>query len=120
MVEKKKELRFIRDIELQKIQVIESNNQGSFNFRSSIIAGGLVGALILIATMQFQNLIPLVVGFIGDIIAILAMPYLIRDLKKTRDEQNTFIDGLLLRVGKGDKLESIEELLKMQRKRGKK
>jgi hypothetical protein len=107
-----------RDIELQKIQIIESNNQGSYNFRASIIAGGLVGAFILIATMQFENVIPLMVGFILDLIVILAMPFIIRSLKKTRDAQNTFIDGLLLRVENGEELESIVELLKMQRKRG--
>lgn len=112
-----------RDIELQKIQIIESNNQGSYNFRSSIIAGGLTGAFILIATiqvtaLQFQNVILVMMGFFLDLIVILAMPYFIRDLKKNRAKQITFIDNLLLRVGNGDKLESIDELLKRQRKRG--
>ena len=120
MAEKKKELPFIQNIELQKIQVIESNYQGWFNFRGSIIAGGFVGALILIATMQYQNFIIPWVGYISDAIVIVAIAFFMQDLKNTRDKHITFIDGLLLRVGNSNNLESINELLNIQRKGAKK
>jgi hypothetical protein len=99
-----------QDIDLQKIQVLESSYQGWFNFKASIVAGGIVGTLILIASMQFQNIINLNGLIIGDSILTVAGVYLILTLREAHDEHINFINSLILKIEKGEKLDSIEEL----------
>jgi hypothetical protein len=52
-----------QDIDLQKIQILESYYQGWFNFKASIVAGFIIGATILIATIEYEKIISLA-GFI--------------------------------------------------------
>jgi hypothetical protein len=99
-----------QDIDLQKIQVLESSYQGWFNFKTSIVAGGIVGTLILIASMQFQNVINLYGLIIGDSILAIAGFYFITTLREAHDEHIDFINSLMLKIEKGEKLDSIEEL----------
>jgi hypothetical protein len=54
-----------QDIDLQKIQVLESSYQGWFNFKASLIAGTIIGTLVLVATMTFENILPLMEPLAG-------------------------------------------------------
>jgi len=106
-------------IDLQKIQVLSSSYQGWFNFKASIVAGNIVGALILIATMFYQNVLDMYGAYLGYAIATGAALYFIWEMRKAHDEHISFVNGLMLRIEKGEKLESIEELRKMQGKSAK-
>lgn len=108
-----------QDIDLQKVQILESSYQGWFNFRASLVAGAIVGTLILIATIQFQNIIPSYGAYIGVLIVIIAGAIFISDMKNEHEKHISFMNGLMLRIEKGEKLESIEELRKMHEKRRK-
>ena len=108
-----------QDVDLQKIQILESSYQGWFSFRASLLAGGIVGALVLVATMYYQNVVDLYGAYIGYAIVIGATLYFIRDVKKAHNEHINFISGLILRIETGEKLESIEELRKMKGKNAK-
>ena len=89
------------------------------NFKASIIASTIVGTVILIATMQYQNIINLYGVFIGYTILAIAAFYLISEMKETYNEHISFMNSLILRIEKGEKLESIEELRKMHGKSAK-
>lgn len=105
-----------QDIDLQKIQVLESSYQGWFNFKASLIAGSIVGTLILIATMQYQNVVNLYGVIIGDSFLASAGIYFIATLRQSHDEHINFINGLIVQIEKGEKLDSIEELRKTHNK----
>lgn len=109
-----------QDIDLQKIQVLESSYQGWFNFKASLIAGTIVGTLILIATMQYQNVVNLYGVIIGDSFLAVAGFYFIVTLRQGHDEHINFINGLVVQIEKGEKLDSIEELRKTHKKSVKK
>ena len=105
-----------QDIDLQKIQVLESSYQGWFNFKASIIAGTIVGTVILIATIQYEKLLPLYAVPIAYLVLFVGGYYMIQDMKKTHEEHISFINGLMLRIENKEELESIEELRKMHKK----
>jgi len=44
-----------RDLDLQKIQILESTYQAWFNLVASIFASGFVGMLILIVTLYYEG-----------------------------------------------------------------
>jgi len=108
-----------QDIDLQKIQVLESSYQGWFNFKASIVAGTIVGTVILIVNMQYQNIINLYGVFVGYLFLVIGAFYFISDMKESHDEHISFMNGLILRIEEGEKLESIEELRKMHKKSAK-
>jgi hypothetical protein len=104
-----------QDIDLQKIQVLESSFQGWFNFKTSLVAGSVVGILILIATLQYENIFPLYSIPIFYLIVLLAGFYMVSDLRKTHEDHISFVNSLMLRVERREKLESIEELRKIKK-----
>jgi hypothetical protein len=71
-----------QDIDLQKIQVLESSYQGWFNFKASLVAGTIVGTIILIATMQYQQIVNGYGVGVGYAVLTLAGFYFISGMKK--------------------------------------
>lgn len=108
-----------QNVDLQKIHILESSYQGWFHFRASIVAGAFVGTLVLVATMFYQNVINLIVAWIGYAIVMVATFGFIWDIRNAHNKHISFINGLMLRIEKGEKLESIEELRKMHGKSSK-
>jgi hypothetical protein len=108
-----------QDVDLQKIQVLISRYQGWFSFKASLLAGAAVGILILIATMFYQNLLPMYAAYLGYAIVTVFFCYFIWDMRKAHDGYMSSINGLMLRIEKGEKLESIEELREMHGKSAK-
>jgi hypothetical protein len=99
-----------QDIDLQKIQVLENSYQGWFNFRSSIIAGGIIGTLILVATMQYEKILNIYAFAVGYLIIVFSSLIFIRDMKQSHNKHIGFINDLIQKIEKGEKFESIEEL----------
>jgi hypothetical protein len=99
-----------QDIDLQKIQFLESSFQGWFNFKTSLVAGSIIGILILVATLQIENIIPLYSVPISYLVVVGAGYYMLSDMKKTHEVHISFMNNLMLRVERKEKLESIEEL----------
>ncbi len=106
-----------QDIDLQKIQILESSYQGWFNFRVSIIGGGFIGVLVLVATVSYENIIPAYGAVIGYVIVLVAGFYMMWEMSKMHNDHITFISSLVTRVEKGEKLESIEKLREENRER---
>lgn len=101
-----------QDIDLQKIQVLESSYQGWFNFKASLIAGVIIGLLILLATTQLEKIFPPYAIVVGDFIVIIFGLISIRDMKQSQENHIDFISDLLQKIEKGEKLDSIEIIRK--------
>jgi hypothetical protein len=101
-----------QDIDLQKIQILESYYQGWFNFKASLIAGAVVGTLILIATIEYEKIIPLLGFFISWLIIMVLSIYVLNDMKKDHEKHVSFINELIEKIEKGERLDSIEKLRK--------
>ena len=102
-----------QEIDLQKIQTLESSYQGWFNFKASIATGGVVGFVILFATVYFEGTIDLTVLIVANALIYGLAFYMAYDMSKTHDKHIKFIDDLVKRVELGEKkLESIMELKK--------
>ncbi len=106
-----------QDIDLQKIQILESSYQGWFNFRVSYIAGGFIGVLILLATLWIENIVPAYVGIISYVVVFVGAFYMIGEMSKMHNDHIAFVSGLMARMEKGEKLESIQELREANKKR---
>ncbi len=106
-----------QDIDLQKIQIIESSYQGWFNFRVSIIAGGFIGILVLIATISIENIIPAYGAIIGYIIVFMGAFFMMREMSKMHNDHITFMSSLITKVEMGEQLESIEQLREDNKKK---
>ncbi len=107
------------DIDLQKIQILESSYQGWFNFRVSYIAGGFIGVLVLVATLWFENILPAYGGIIGYGIVFVGAFYMVIEMSKMHNDHIAFISSLVARVEKGEQLESIEKLREEYKKKAK-
>ena len=103
-----------QEIDLQKIQVIESSYERWFNFKVSIIAGGLIGILIFVATMQYEKIINIYGLAISDLLILAFAIYLIWDLKQNHEQHNRFVNDLIHKIENGDKLDPIEKLRQKQ------
>ena len=113
---------FDKEIELQKIQILQNDYEAWFNTGASLWVGGLIGLLILILTVYYNkqfnpnpalNLILTVITAI--IVYILFAYYGIRFMNR---RSNTFLaltDQLLANVEKGIPLGSVVELRKKWR-----
>ena len=99
-----------QEIDLQKIQVLESSYERWFNFKVSIIAGGLIGILILVATLQIEKIINIYGLVISELLILAFAFYFIWDLKQNHEQHNSFINDLIQKIENGEKLNPIEEL----------
>ncbi len=106
-----------QDIDLQKIQILESSYQGWFNFRVSIIAGGFIGILVLIATITIENIIPAYGAVIGYVIVFMGALIMMREMSKMHNDHIIFISNLITKVENGEKLEPIEQLREENKKK---
>jgi uncharacterized membrane-anchored protein len=121
MSEKK---RFDKDVEFQKIQILQNDFQARFNLVSSLWVAGLVGLLILVLTVYYNkqfnpdatvNLVLTIVTI--AVVYALFEHYGPRYMKKQSNEFLAFVDELLAKVEKGDALGSIMELKKQLEER---
>ena len=99
-----------QEIDLQKIQVLQSSYERWFNFKVSIIAGVLIGILILVATMQYEKIINIYGLVISELFVLAFAFYFIWDLKQNHEKHNGFINDLIQKIENGEKLDPIEEL----------
>jgi hypothetical protein len=99
-----------QEIDLQKVQVLESSYQGLFNLRASLITGTIIGVLILLATIQFENLLPVYSTVVAYPIVFAFAFYYLHDMKKTHNEHIDFMDKLILKIEKGERLGTIHDL----------
>lgn len=104
-----------QDIDLQKIQVLESSYSDWFSFKASLTAGIAVGVSILIATMQYQHILDIFAVAFSYVILYLAFAYLLYDMKRDRTRHLRFVNSLFIKIEKGDKLPSIKELRKQNK-----
>jgi hypothetical protein len=99
-----------QDIDLQKIQVLESSYQGWFTVNASFATGAYVALAVLFVTLKIENLIDLnwfmFLYFLAFIYGILSAVYLQRRHNRHMD----FMSNLLAKIEKGEKLGSIKEL----------
>jgi hypothetical protein len=99
-----------RDVDLQKIQILNDWYQAYFNIVGSVIAGGFIGLVVLFTTLFYGNLLMLSMIFL-----ILWVGFAIfgkRFLDKNYDAFLTYIDTLHRKVERGEALPSIMELRK--------
>jgi hypothetical protein len=109
-----------QDIDLQKIDVLESSYQGWFNFKASLVAGVVIGTLILLATAQYEQIFPTYATGIGNFIVLAFALYSINGMKKDHERHLSFISGLIQQIEKGERLDSIEGLKEKHKEENKK
>jgi F0F1-type ATP synthase membrane subunit a len=108
---------FDKDIELLKIQALQSEFQTWFNAGVSLWVAGLVGLLIAALTFYYNkqfsananlNLFLTLVGI--AVVYIVFRYYGIRRMERVSNRFLTFVDKLIAEVEKGNSLGSIMEL----------
>jgi hypothetical protein len=106
---KPKEKSFDKDIELQKIQLLNDDFESYFGVAGSILTGGFVSLTVLILTIfLFYTIVALVLVFaIGVIVAI---TFVWLEINKRRFF--TLLDELIDKVRNKEALEPITELRK--------
>lgn len=113
-----------RDIDLQKIQALDSYFQTWFNTGASIWVGGFIALLILILTVYYNkqfssdvmvNLVLTIIAAVA-VYAVLGL-YGLHFMNKRSNEFLAFVDKLLAQVEKGERLPSLMELKKQIRKK---
>jgi amino acid permease len=106
-----------RDIDLQKIQVLDNNFQSLFNFMCSIASGGLIAVIVLIATIYYttpaiQNANNFTVYIIINSTVFLIFLFILKYLRNQRIKHLREISTLVDRIENGYTLPSINELRK--------
>jgi hypothetical protein len=99
-----------QDIDLQKIHVLESSYQAWFNLKSTVIITLIIGFLILISTVTYEKLINLQTMAFADFLIMAIFAFLIYNTRKSHDAHMFYVSELILRVEKGERLCSLEEL----------
>lgn len=110
---------FDKDIELQKIQVLQNDFQAWFNTVGSLWVGGFIGLAIMILTVYYSRQFNpdanwnLVLSLISIAILYAMFGYYApRFMNKRSNDFLVFVDELFANVEKGDALGSIMELKK--------
>lgn len=106
-----------KDIELQKIQTLDSNSQTWFNLVGSIVASAFIGLIITFITLYYEGLVNLVIYSIGFGAVYVAMYFSLKFMNKRSNEHLEYIDGLYAKIEKGEALPSLMELQKQSRKK---
>ncbi len=118
---KEKEEKIKRDIELQKIQALDSYYQARFSTSGSILVGMFIGISVLVLTQYYTPNSPFYYGSLSGVIfsmIALGIPCVMFGffgmwkMKKSSDEFLAFIGKLLIQVEKGESLPSLMELQK--------
>lgn len=107
---------FDREVELQKIQILDSDFRGWFSFMASILSGAFIGLLILVATLFYQGTIDYLGFWIGLIVvfAFVALfgGYFMRNMN---NDHLSYINGLMQKIENCESLPSINQLAKVKR-----
>jgi hypothetical protein len=98
------------DIELQKIQTLDSHFQTWFNFIGSIVTGVVIGLSIAFITLFYEGVVGLALYFLAFAVVYAALGYCLWFMRKRNDEYLEFIDSLYARIEKGETLPSLMEL----------
>lgn len=101
-----------QDMGLQKIQVLENSYQRWFNLKATLFITLIIGFVILISTVTYQNLINLQIMVFADLLIVVIFVFALYHLYKSHKSHIQYIDGLIMKVEKGERLGSIEELRK--------
>ncbi len=115
---KETELPFNQNIELQKIQILYGYCQTKLNAQYSLFTGGFVGLIILYATLYYQGSFdflnnPIYVNTFFVTLLVLtsyAFKKALDRIVKTHDELLNKLNGFLVEVENGRKLQSIPKL----------
>ena len=103
------EKQFDKDIELQKIQLLNDDFESYFNVAGSILTGGFVSLTVLILTIfLFYTVVALILLVV--IGAIVAITFVWLEINKRKFF--TLLDQLIERVKNKETLEPITELRK--------
>lgn len=112
-----------KDVELKKIDVLDSNFQTWFNTLSSIWIGALIGVLILILTVYYNKqfssneMLNAAIAILFIMVAYVALGvWGTRFMSKRSNEHLAYVDTLLDKIEKGETLPSIIELNKGYKK----
>ena len=115
-----------KDIELQKIQILESYFQTKFDAMYSLVIGGFIGFVIFFTTLYYQGIFNLFndklsgTVIFGILLAILFWVFGRYGFDAIDKVHNQFLEmmGLMLEVvEKGGTLPSIQEMKKQVRKK---
>ena len=99
-----------QDIDLQKIQVLESSYQAWFNFRASILTTFMISLLILVLTFLVENVITLSGFFFAYGIVAIFMFICLMYLRRQHEAHTQFMNEAIARIENGKKLESVTDL----------
>ena len=99
-----------KEVELQKIQILDSNFQSKFNFETTIIGGMFVGLLVLYATLFYQKIIDYPTYIIGFFVTTGAVFVSIYYLKNQRQKHVKLMSELITKINNYDSLPSLETL----------
>ncbi len=98
-----------RDVDLQKVQILDNQYQSWFNFLSAFAAGGIIGLLLFSAGIYQTNFIA---GSIAFVLTLIAMFWILDYMRKQQKMQLEKINRIVERIEKGDTLPSLIELKK--------
>jgi O-antigen/teichoic acid export membrane protein len=104
-----------KEVELQKIQILESNFRGWHNFILSILSGTLIGFFVLLATMYYEGLINYYAFILGLVTVLVFIILWARNIQKTNSKHLRQLDDLIQKVENGEPLPSLNQLLKNSR-----
>lgn len=99
-----------RDVELQKIQVLNNDFRSFLNLTYPILAGFFVGMLILFLTLRYQTLISYPIYVVALISLALFVIGLLLLIRKIHQKHHIFISKLLQKIENYESLSSLEIL----------
>lgn len=108
-----------KDIDLQKIDVLNDYVQAKFNMRGNYVIGAFIGMLIFLAESFFHEIIDFFLFMIFTTVLVLLFACLIWFVNKPYNDFLMFVDGLHKKMEKEETLPSIMELKKRLRKKPK-
>jgi hypothetical protein len=98
-----------RDVDLQKVQILDNENQSWFNFLSAVVAGGIIGLLLFSAGVYEKNFLVGSIAFgATGIFMVWALDHMIKLQKRQLEKINKIVE----RIEKEESLPSLIELKK--------
>jgi hypothetical protein len=104
-----------KEVELQKIQVLESGFQAWFGLVSQILAGGIIGMIILLATIYYQGILDLITLSLANSIVIAMVIVGLYYMNKMHRQHLAYMSSLIQKVENCEPLPSFSELAKDRR-----
>jgi hypothetical protein len=104
-----------KEVELQKIQVLESGFQAWFGLISQILAGGIIGMIILLATIYYQGILNSITLTLSNFVVIGVVIIGLYYLNKMHRQHLAYMSNLIRKVENREPLPSFSELAKDSR-----